>query len=589
MTALDLNPAPPSPPQSGAEIRRSRFNGFLWSSRFASVVAVVAVLVPLAVMLIKVFMPDGTLDLEALSKVWAQPWLGSMLVDTLVTVFLGACGALIVGALFAWINERTNARLGWLGETLPVVPLFMPPLASAIGWVLLGMPGPGVLNSILTTMLSWIGIDAGPEGPINIFSWPGVVFLFSVNLLPHVYLVVSAALRNLDPALEEAARMNGSGPTATLWKVTIPAIKPAMISGALLALAAGFALFSVPFLIGTPAGVDNLTVRVVNMTTNAYPPALDEATVLGLVVVFLIGSTWLIQRRVNRLARHSTMTGKTSSPSRVDLGLLAWPARIVMIAYICAAVVLPAVALVFVSLQSYWTGKLTLDALSLEHYTRLFSPSSSTYAALQNSIVLAIVTASIALLVTALIAYYGERNPSSILGRVADGVTKLPAALSHVVIAVALIVTLAGPPFGLQGTLVLLLIGYLIMYLPQAGVAASSALAQIGPTMSEASLMSSASQGRTFRKVVLPLMAPGLVSGWVLVFVLTAGDLTASVMLSSPRTPVVGFVMLDLSTSGTYGVVAALGVIITLISATVGSLALAYGRRARGGPRRNKE
>ncbi len=94
--------------------------------------------------------------------------------------------------------------------------------------------------------------------------------------------------------------------------------------------------------------------------------------------------------------------------------------------------------------------------------------------------------------------------------------------------------------------------------------------------------MSSASQGRTFRKVVLPLMSPGLISGWVLVFVLAAGDLTASAMLSSPRTPVVGFVMLDLSTSGTYGVVAALGVVITLISATVGSLALAYGRRVSG-------
>jgi len=581
MSALDTRTPATETPEATSS-RGGGISAFLSSSRIVSVLAVLAVVGPLAVMVIKLFFPDGKLDLSAFSKVWAEPWLWSMLADTLIAVLLGAGIALFLGMLFAWINERTNASLGWLGKTLPVVPLFMPPLASAIGWVLLGTPGPGVLNTTATAVLGWVGIDAGQEGPINIFSWPGIVFLFSVNLLPHVYLVVSAALGNLDPALEEAARMNGSGPLRTLMTVTMPAIKPAVISGAMLALAAGFALFSVPFLIGTPAGIDNLTARIVHMTANVYPPALDEAMVLGLIVVFFIGSSWLIQRRANKLSRHSTITGKTSSPSRIDLGLIKWPARLVMIGYICSAIVLPAIALVFVSLQSYWSGKFDLDTLSLDHYRQLFAPSSNTLAALQNSLVLGVVTASVALIVTALIAYYGDRRPASYLGRFADGVTKLPAALSHVVIAVALIVTLAGSPFGLQGTAVLLLLGYLVIYLPQAGVAASSALAQIGPTMSEASLMSSASQGRTFRKVVLPLMSPGLISGWVLVFVLAAGDLTASAMLSSPRTRGVGFVMLDLSTSGTYGVVAALGVVITLISATVGSLALAYGRRVSG-------
>lgn len=552
---------------------RRHVDWFEHSSRIISTVLVLLVSIPLLMMLWRLFVVDGRLNLTGFTKLAAQPWLGTMLVDTLITVAVSVVIALFVGSMFAWFTERTNAQIGWLSRILPVLPLFVPPLASAIGWVLLGTPGPGVLNVLLRPF------TGGGDGPVDIFTWPGIIFLFTISLIPHVYLVVTAALRNLEPSLEEASRISGVGPIATLFKITLPAIRPSLISGALLAMAAGFSLFSVPFLVGSQAGIDNLIVRVVRMTTHGFPPELDQASVLGLVVVFFIGGSWLLQRQAGKQARHARMEGKTSSPTLVDLGWFKWIARGLTVAFILLSAVLPLVALVYVSLQSFWSGQLTTANFTLRNYAQLLDPRGTTFEALRNSILLGVVTALVAIVVATIIAYFGERRPRSIIARAADGVIKLPAALSHVVIALALIIAFSGPPFALQGTLVLLFLGYLIMYLPQASVNANSALSQLGPALTEASLVSGASEMRTFFKIVFPLMGPGLVAGWVMVFVMAAGDLTASAMLSSPRSPVVGFVMLDLATSGTYGSVAALGAVITLVTSVVGGLVLLFGQR----------
>jgi len=557
---------------------KQRSDGFIWGARVISTVTILLVVVPLALMVWKLFLPDGRFNLSAFGDLLSQPWLGKMLGDTLIVVASGVVSSMVVGSVFAWLTERTNARIGWLSRLLPLLPLFMPPLASAIGWVLLATPGPGVLNVWSRELGALFGMDVAPNGPFNVFTWTGVILLYMVALVPQVYLVVAAALRNVEPSIEEASRVSGVGPLRTLVKVTLPAIRPSLISAALLAMASAFSLFSVPFLIGTTAGVDNLIVRVVRITTDEFPARTDVASALGLIVVFFIGGSWLLQRRVNRLARHARLEGKTSSASTIDLGWFRWPARIILIAYIAATSLLPLYGLVSVALQSFWSGEITPKNFTLKNFAAIFDPSKNLFNSLANSLVLGVLTALVAMFVAMVVGYYGERRPRSWLARIADGVIKLPAALSHVIVALALIIAFVGPPFRLQGTLILLFIGYFVLYLPQASVSANAALSQLGPILTEASLVSGAGEMRTFFRIVLPLMGPGMVAGWVMVFVLAAGDLTASVMLASPRSPVVGFVMLDLSTSGTYGSVAALGVVITLLNAVVGGAVTGIGQ-----------
>lgn len=500
----------------------------------------------------------------------------AVLTTTLLAVLGSTLLATLLGTVFAWLNERTDANLGRVGDVLPILPLLVPPLAGAIGWVLLASPGPGFLNVGLRAVASAVGIQVGPEGPLDVFSWYGLVFVYVLYLVPHVYLTVSAALRNLDPSLEEASRISGAGALRTVWRVTLPAVAPAVAAGALLALVFGIALFSVPILIATPAGIDVLSVVIVRLMTYGFPPEVGQATAYGAIMVVLIGAALLTQAIVLKRGRQATIGGKATTSSRFALGRWRAPARASMYLYLLATSVLPLLALVVVSLQPFWSASLNVSNWSLESYAEALS-TGNTGAAFRNSLLLGVVGASVAMLMAAVVAFSSSRF-SRPVARAVEGITTMPGAFSHVVLAVAFVGVFVGPPFELQGTLLLLFIGYLVVYLPQASVSASSAMGQIGNELVEASAVSGGSDFRTFRRVVLPLMTPGLTAGWVFVFVLMAGDVTMSVLLASTRTPVVGFVMIDLFGNGTYPLLAAMGVIISVASSAVVISALALSR-----------
>lgn len=552
---------------------------FPWLLRLTGLLFGALMLIPLGVMVMRLLFPDWQFNTDAVRDVWNMSGLWSMLRNTIIVIAVSGALAAIIGSVFAWLNERTDARLGWITEILPVMPLFIPSLAMAIGWMLLASPEPGLLNAALRAAMDAIGVHPGNSGPLNIISWPGLIFLYTLTLVPQVYLTVSGAFRNLDPALEEASRSCGAGVFSTLRRVTLPSVRPAIFSGALLAVVAGFALFAVPVAIGTPAHIDVLSVTIVRMVTNAYPPKLAEALVLAVIMVVLIGASWMINRHVAMSARHAVIGGRASAYSRVRLGVWKWPARAVMIVYLAATAVAPLVALVIVSLQSYWTPRIEFSKLSLANYREVFRPGSVTSAALSNSLRLAIASAFLAMIVASLLSYYSATRRRTVMGRLFDACPKIPATLSHIVMAIGLIAALSGPPLNLHGTAALLVIGYLLVHMPQASISAGAAMEQIGTPLLEASYTSGAREGRTFTRVVAPLMRPGFLSGWVLVFVLSAGDLTASVMLAGADTPVVGFVMLDLTDNGTYGSLTALAVVITLIMSTVSVFVLLLGRR----------
>ncbi len=541
----------------------------------------ILILYPLVVMFADFLFEDGRLDLSAFSEAWNQSGTVKMLINTAVVVSVSTGLAVVIGSVFAWLNERTDARIGWLSDTLPIIPLMIPPLVGTIGWILLATPGPGFLNGLLRELADLVGLSHGATGPLDIYSWYGLIFLYVLYLVPQVYLTVAAALRNLDGALEEASRANGAGPLRTLVRVTLPAVRPSIGAGALLALLIAVAMFSVPILIGTAARIDVLTVRIVQLMTNSVPAKVNVAVVWGLLMMIVVGTAWLLQARMLRAGRHATVgSGRSSTTSRVRLGRWRWAARVSMVVYMLATSILPLVAVIIVSLQPFWTQAIRPELLSFDSYSTLLFEQELTRASFRNSLMLGIGGATLAMALAAVSAFFISRSGGGIVGRLVDGATKLPGAFSQVVIAVALIAAFAGPPFALSGSLMLLLVAYLIFYMPQATITAGSALAQVDRSLSEASLVSGASEGRTFRKVVVPLTLPGLAAGWVFVFVLMAGDVTGSVMLATTSTPVVGYTMLDLFINGTYPLVAAMGAAISVVTSVVVLAALYLTRRA---------
>lgn len=502
---------------------------------------------------------------------------GKVFVDTAVVVSVSTVFAAVIAVGFAWLNERTNARLGFIAAFLPLIPLLVPSLASTIGWVFLGADRAGVLNVLLRDFFSFFGVHL-ETGPLNIYSVPGMIYLYTLQLVPFIYLPVSAAMSRLDPSLDEASRVSGVGPVRTLFKVTIPAIRPAIAGGLLLGIAVGLATFSIGVIIGAGARLDVLAVRIYNMLTQGFPPQTGEAVVLSafLLLTVLIVSTF--QRRVTAKGAHATIGGKGVGAAPVDLGWGKWVARAVMVVFIILSSVIPLLGLLYISLRGSWQPNLDFSGLNLDSYATVLVENEMTSTALRNSVLLGVVGGLLTLVIATLVAIFVAQRggwPSKLL----DALAKAPGGLSHLVLAIAILIAFSGPPFRFGTSLAILFLAFLIFYMPQAYVSASTAYAQISAELGEASLISGAGPWRTLTRVTLPLMLPGLAGGGIILFVLIMSEVTGSALLAGPRTPVIGFVMLDLWANGTFATIAALGVIMTLVSTTVAMLLLWVGRR----------
>ncbi|SDG84386.1 ABC transporter permease [Microbacterium pygmaeum] len=555
-------------------------------SLFNIIVAVVCfalailILYPLAETVFSLLL-GGESVIDAAQRVYGDPRLGVVLWNT-AYLMVGSVGvAVVVGSLLAWLNERTNVRIGWASDVLPVMSLLVPSIAGSIGLIILFSPGVGYVNVVIGMLNDTLGIQL-PE--LNIFTPGGMIFAYSVYLIPQVYLVVAAAMRNIDPAMEEAARVSGRKTFTILRTITLPAVRPAIISGALLALIYGLATFSVPLLIGTEAGIPVLTVEIVHLITLDFPPDLLGATLLSLILLAAVLLGNLVVRKVGASSRHSTIGGRPSGSSvlifRPGARLFA---RALMLLYIVLSCILPVIALAYVAMQPFWNGQFTTQ-LNFNAFIGLFAEGSQTANALRNSVILGVVAATICVILGVLVTYHMGRTRR--FSGVLSGIFKLPGIVSHLILAIALLSAFAGPPFNLGGTTTILLIAYVVIYFTYAAVTSEAAALQVGKDLKDASSVSGRGPAYTLRAISLPLMLPALAAGWVFVFVLAMGDITASAILAGPNSPVVGFTMLSLFQNSTYAQVTAFATVITVISSVVVGAVLIFTGRAERKKRR---
>lgn len=538
---------------------------------------------PLSRVVIRLFISDGQFDISPLRKAVTLPDLPQLLGNTVFIVFASGALALVLGSMIAWLNERTDARLGLFTDALPLVPFLLPPIAGAIGWVLLLSPRAGLLNGVIRWAFSLVGIEITgpggiPSGPLDIYTWWGMIFAYTIYQVPYVFLMVSAGLRNMDPSLEEQSQICGSGLLRTLRKVTLPGLKPSIGASVLLMVWFGFALFSVPAIIGTGAGIDVLSVRIVRLLSFSFPPDVETAVGLSLFVVIIVGAAWAMQLRILRKGHHVTVGGRGHRLTRIPLGRWRWLARAFMLSYVFIAAVLPLIALVLVSLNNLWTPDINWGGLNLDSFRRALFDDVATQRALRNSVLLALVGGAIGITAAGMVALFVQRSkgPSA---RILDGLIKFPAAISTIVLAVGFVLAFSGPPFNLQGTFLILLLSYLALYMPQGSVAADAAAAQVGRELPEASYVCGAGGARTFWRVNFPIMLPGLVAGWALLFVRMAGDLSASAILSGLSNPVVGFRILEIYEGASYPLLASLSTLLTAITSVVLIAVLIFTRR----------
>jgi iron(III) transport system permease protein len=564
----DLLSAPSSKRQRGGRLQRTLIFTI-------GACLLILTLYPIIRMISRAFFPEAGLDLSPFITTVQQPWFWPVIRNTLFAVLSAAILALAVASVLAWLNERTDAGLGWFGSFMPLMPLLIPPIAMGAGWVFLASPEIGFINGLLSL------IPGKPS--VNIMTMPGLIFVYMLALVPYAYIAISGALRNIDPALEEASRVSGAGILKTIVRVSLPAVSHALVSAFFLMIVVGFALYSVPVVIGTGANIDILSVRIIRSMTFSFPPDLQTATVLASMMLGVILSAWFLQNAVTRRGRYAMISGRSGS-GKISLGRWRHVARSFTLSYLILTSVLPLVGLLLVALQPFWTSRVDLTHLTFRNFERMLVGHQVAGKALNTSITLGLVGGAIAIAVGMLIGLAQRSNANGRIvgrrwGRAFDAVTKLPAAFSSIVIGLGFVVAFSGSPFHLNGTRLILLLCYIVIFMPQASIAASSAMSQIGSDLSEASYISGAKEWRTFSRVTLPLMWPGLVSGWALVFVLITGELAASTLLAGTKTPVIGFVLVDIWESGIVGQMAAFASIVTAITSTAVLILLLLGRQ----------
>ncbi len=545
-------------------------------------IAVIAALLVLGIGFLMVY-PTGQL----LSLVFGRgtdiagkglgPGIGRVLWNTFVMVSISSLVALVFATALAVVAERTDGGLKGVGNFMPVAPLMLPSVTGVLGWVVLFDPRIGFFN----VAFRWFtgGEVMGGTGPIDIYTMQGLIFALSIHLVPAIYLITSAALRSLDPSIEEACRISGAGPLRTWLTVTLPAIRPAIFEAWLLSVINGIAIFAVPVILGTAGQIEVVSVRIFRYFTD-YPANEKAAITLAFGMLVVVFALRMVQWKFLPHGRHATIGGKGARHTPTRLGKLRYVTKAVFVGYILISLVLPLLALMAVSLQPFWSLNFSLDYLNFDNYVTVLTVNPATTRALANSIFLATTGATVIMAVAGFLMLYANHFADGAgvrqgllekMGsrKVVDLITMLPATFPHTLVGVAFILAFAQWPFDIYGTIWILFLAYLLMEIPYASTAARSAAILVGRELSESSRVCRASETTTMRKILLPLSLHGLAAGWVLVFIHMMGEVTASAILSGTSNGVVGAVLLDLWENGSFPLMTAFALIIWAIATTM--------------------
>jgi len=555
--------APVRPVRRSRRLTRGQAVGWTFS------LLLIAVLVyPVGTMVWRALAPQGTLDLEGVAGTFTGYGLWNATLNTVLVAVPAALIATLIGATFAWLNERTDAAFGPLGRLLPILSMLFPTFALAFGWLVVGDRTSGFLLGVLRLIVSPFGIEVAAL-PIGIASFAGLIFLYSITLAPFVYVQCQAAFRQLDPSLEEMSRIAGRGRLSTFFTVSLPSIRPAVTMSLFVTLLLGVGMYSIPAVIGTPGRITVLSVYIANLINGQYPPLIQEATVIGLCLMILILAVWLMLRASLNQGRYASVGGRGIRPNRIAMGRWRGVLRAAMWLYIVFAVLLPLVGLVVVSFEKYWTPDLVQGGFSWENLLAFTKVRGGGIALIGNTLWISVVSATVIVIVAGLVAIGSTGRSPRLYAVVASVATKVPFAIPTIVIAVGVLATFGFPPFNLSGTYWILLIAYFFS-IPIASIAAEAAARQVGPELVEAARVSGASPLRSILRVNLPLMLSGLAGAWVITFAHVMGDLNMIPILSSATNRVAGTALIDILGGGGSIIAAAqISLIIGLVTLAV--------------------
>ncbi len=502
---------------------------------------------------------EGGLTLAHYGTAFSRSRYVTALWNTLYLGITATAFSLILALPIAWGVSRTNLPAkGWFH--LGVLAAFItPPFLGAIAWILLAGPNAGWLNR------GWVAVFGG-DGPFNIFSFWGVALVVALYAFPLVYIFAKSALDLISTELEDAAAIHGAGKLATLRRVTLPLILPAVCGASILVFLEAIALYGTPVLLAIPAGLNLATTQMAAFFE--YPVRVDVAAayampMLATTIVLLAVQKLLLSRK-----GYVSVSGKGGERRPVDIGAWKW----VLFAYaffvMLLTVIMPLVMLLGASFSRAWGRGFSADNLTLANFRHIFLEQETVRDTIVNTLVYSAVAAAVCVVIGLAVAYVTQRRvlpfPSVI-----QFLALAPFAVPGIVLAVAFYAAYGGPPLSLYGTGLIIIIAFVTRFLPISATAATAAVKSLNPELEEAVRILGGSRRLAITRVVVPLLRKTLLGAFILVFIIATRELSTAVFLTGPNTRVMSVLILDLSEQGSYEVLAAVGIVMLAVTTIV--------------------
>ena len=527
-------------------------------------ILVIVVAVPMLLIFFNAFWVDGHFNAADVVRVLKEPETYKALLNSLFLSSGVTVTGTVVGTFFAWLVTRTDLPFKKTMKLLFLVPFMLPAFIGALAWKMLLSPRAGYINRLF---MDFLGFD----GPLfDIYSYAGIILVETMYLFPFVFIQVSGALERMDPTLEESARISGADLFTITRKITIPLVMPSILSGALLIMLYSMAHFGTVAVLGIETGIYNIPTLIyekIHQSGGSFD-SIRSATVLATVLVIAAAFILWLQNRVLSGGRYQIIAGKSFRPS--ELKLRAW--RIPMLtfctAYIALTIVLPTVTIFMVGGLKTYGLPFASENMTWDNYRHILFEWDLTRDAIWNSVSLGLTSALITMFAGVIISYVIVKMKVRGKGFL-EFLGMLPFSVPGSVIALGVILAWSGKyGVNLYNSVWIILVAYIARYMAFSLKANSAALEQVHDSLVEAARASGASMWQALKDIVIPLVRPGMMAAFFLIFLPALRELTVSVLLYGPTTRTIGVAIYTLNEDGETVYSAALAGIALIIIVT---------------------
>lgn len=527
------------------------------------------ILCPLITVFAKAVMIDGRLDLY-------QTWKNIASRENLETIcnslILGVCVVLcstLIAAPTAYLFSRTQfAKYQWM-DILFMVPFMTPPYIASMGWIVF-MQKNGLFQQLFPATGFW------SEG---FFCFGGLVLIMSFHVFPFLMTMLKNAMLNIPSSLEESGAVFGAGPIRRIRKIFAPLLTGNYAIGALLVFVKTLSEYGTPYTFGRRIGFYVFTTDIHKYSTTA-PIDFGRSAGLSSILVVICIMMWLLQNNITSRTSYQLLNGKGNRVNRIKFPFwgkaAAW---IWLLMVILVTIGIPYFSIIITSVIKLRGYGIAAGNFTLDHYKELFTTKKA-MAAIKQSIFLAVSSATICSVLGTTIVVV-SRHAKGWMKKILEGISLLPEMLPSIVmvIGVMLFWNSIYQWIPLYNTIGIMVLAYVILYLPYTVQYVTSSFTQMNENMIQAGRIFGGSPSYVFRRITLPMISRGIVAGWMMIFIIAFRELVTASLIAPPNTLVVSTYINREFEQGSVSLGMAMAVICVLITTTALMLLNYFGRK----------